>query len=207
MKQQKQEMKSGDEPFHTECTHAGFSLLDYWQWAESDLLNNTRRAIIAEFLVARAVGATDKPRVEWAKVDVVTPEGVEIEVKSSAYVQSWAQRGPSDITFDIAPRKETWDPATNETVTHNPPRRMADTYVFCVLGDEAGTVPDPLDLADWKFYVAATSLLNRERPIGQRGSDSIGIRPLAALIRKATGMDAVGFDGLREAIQQADTRQ
>ena len=21
-------------------------------------------------------------------------------------------------------------------------------------GDEAGTVPDPLDLADWKFYVA-----------------------------------------------------
>ncbi len=168
-------MKSGREPFHTASVHAGFALIDYWRWAESDLLNNTRRATVAEYLVARAVGAVDKPRVEWASFDVATPKGVRIEVKSSAYAQSWAQRGPSVITFDIAPRKSSWDPATNTEVRHDPPRRVADVYVFCVLGDESGCEPDPLDLADWRFYVAATSLLDREVP-SQR---MIGLRPLA----------------------------
>jgi len=197
----KQAPKSGSEPFHTASVPSGFALLDYWQWAESDLLNNTRRAILAEFLVARAVGATEEPRVEWAGVDVVTPDGIQIEVKSSAYVQSWPQQGPSAIFFDIAPRESSWDPSTNETVTHDPPRRVADVYVFCILGDKSGTVPDPLDLADWKFYVVATSVLDEEKP----SQGKISMQPLAALIRSATGMGAIGYGGLQEAIQRAVT--
>ena len=199
MQRQNQEMKAGNEPFHTAGVPSGFALLDYWRWAESDLLNNTRRAIIAEYLIARAVGAADEPRVEWAGVDVVTRQGVRVEVKSSAYVQSWEQRDLSVVTFDIAPRKSSWDPTTNKEVVHDPPRRMADVYVFCVLGDESGRVPDPLDLSDWQFYVVATSLLDRELP----NQGSIGIRPLAALTRSATGDGAVRYDGLEEAIQRA----
>lgn len=199
MKRQNQGMKSGGESFHTASKPSGFALLDYWRWAESDLLNNTRRAIVAEYLIARAVGAADKPRVEWAAVDVVTPNGVLIEVKSSAYIQSWKQHAPSAVSFDIAPRGSSWDPATNKTVTHDPPRRLAEVYVFCVLGDESGATPDPLDLADWRFYVVATSLLDRERPTGK----TIGIGPLAAMVRRATGSGAVRYDGLQEAIQRA----
>ena len=114
-KQQKQKMKSGQEPFHTASVPSGFALLDYWRWAESDLLNNTRRAIVAEFLVARAVGATDVPRVEWASVDVVTPEGVKIEVKSSAYVQSWGPAG-------AAPRSPSTLPRGNQLGIHQQTR-------------------------------------------------------------------------------------
>ena len=192
-------MKSGSEPFHTASVPSGFALLDYWRWAESDLLNNTRRAIVAEYLVARAVGAADKPRVEWASFDVETPEGVRIEVKSSAYVQSWKQDGLSVVSFDIAPRKSSWNPATGTEVVHDPPRRVADVYVFCVLGDESGSEPDPLDLADWRFYAAATSLLDRE--VADQGR--IRMHPLAEMIRSATGAGAVGYGGLREAIQRA----
>lgn len=200
LKRQNQGMKSGGESFHTASKPSGFALLDYWRWAESDLLNNTRRAIVAEYLIARAVGAAGKPRVEWAGVDVVTPKGVRIEVKSSAYVQSWEQGGRlSVVEFDIAPRKSSWDPETNKEVMYDPPRRVADVYVFCVLGDESGSVPDPLDLADWRFYVVATSLLDRERPSGK----TIGVRPLAALVRRATGLGAVRYDGLQEAIRRA----
>ena len=59
--------------------------------------------------------------------------------------------------------------------------------------------PTPLDLACWHFYVVATSVLNRE----VRSQGSIGMRPLAALIQGATGMGAVCYDGLQEAIQRA----
>ena len=200
MKQQKPTMKSGKEPFRTGSECSDFALLDYWQWAESDLLNNTRRGTIAEFLVARAVRAAEEPRVEWAAFDVETPGGIKIEVKSSAYVQSWKQYGRSAISFDIAPRKSSWDPKTNETVTYDPPRRMADVYVFCVLGDASCTLPDPLNLADWRFYVVATSVLDREVPL----QGSIALRPLTELIQGACG-SAVGFDDLEDAIERAAT--
>ena len=43
--------------------------------------------------------------------------------------------------------------------------------------------------------------LRAHREVPSQGS--IGMRPLAALIQGATGMGAVGYDGLQEAIQRA----
>ena len=199
--QQAPSMKTGREPFHTGQRFSDFTLLDYWQWAESDLMNNARRGIVAEYLVARAVGAANRPREEWVGVDVETADGIKIEVKCSAYVQAWQQEKLSAFTFDIAPRESSWSPATNQTIQYDPPRRLADVYVFCVLGDESGALPDPLDLADWRFYVVATAVLNRERPHGK----SISMRPLEALIRR-TQSDAVRYDDLAGAIRRAAGR-
>lgn len=39
-------------------------------WAYSDILNNTDRAVFAEFVVGMALGVTDAPRVEWDAVDL-----------------------------------------------------------------------------------------------------------------------------------------
>ena len=36
------------------------TMLDYWQWAFSDLVGNTDRGVLAEYLVAMAVGS-EKP--------------------------------------------------------------------------------------------------------------------------------------------------
>jgi len=69
---------------------------------------NNVRGYLAEFLVARAVDAT-LPRTEWDAFDVLTPDGVKVEVKSSAYLQVWDQRRFSRIVF-TGLRGRTWTP-------------------------------------------------------------------------------------------------
>ncbi len=139
-------------------------VLDYWRWAHSDLLDNAARGVLAEFLVAYAVSRTNEPRSEWGSFDVRTASGISVEVKSAAYAQSWPQKAPSKIRFDIAPRSAVWNPETNEYASYDPPARDADVYVFCLLGQPDDPDPDPLDLDQWEFYVLATATLNQERP-------------------------------------------
>ena len=79
-----------------------FVLLDFWLWAASDLVGNTNRGRLAEFIVARAVGlGRGDVRSEWDVVDVLTPTGTKVEVKSAAYVQSWFQNKLSNIQFVV----------------------------------------------------------------------------------------------------------
>lgn len=78
----------GDEPF----VGVDATVLDFWRWSFPDLRLNIVRGVLAEFLVAKAVGCTEAPKKEWANFDVLTPAGVRVEVKASAYWQSWAQR-------------------------------------------------------------------------------------------------------------------
>lgn len=75
------------------------TVLDFWRWGFSDLRLNIVRGVLAEPLVAKAVGATETPKEEWANFDVRTPASVRVEVKASAHWQSWAQRGPSKTIF------------------------------------------------------------------------------------------------------------
>ncbi|MFZ0368828.1 MAG: hypothetical protein WAM07_04400 [Halobacillus sp.] len=76
------------------------TVVEFWRWVYSDLLSNTTRGILAEFLVGYALGLTHEPRVEWDKADFVY-KGRLIEVKSSAYIQAWEQQKPSKIIFNI----------------------------------------------------------------------------------------------------------
>ena len=61
----------------------GATVREFWAWALSDLRENVARSRLAEFLVARAVGAGAPLRVEWEPYDVLTPSGVTVEVKSA----------------------------------------------------------------------------------------------------------------------------
>lgn len=85
---------TGDEPFRG----LDATVRDFWAYAMSDLLMNNVRGYLAEFLVAKAVGASGT-RVEWDAYDVLTPAGVRVEVKSADYLQAWAQRRLSRISF------------------------------------------------------------------------------------------------------------
>src|SRR5438046_8377403 len=71
--------------------------------------------------VCRVYGSTldriDHPRIEWNAVDF-EGRSYKIEVKSSAYLQTWSQSGPSLIRFDIA-KKISWMPQpTNSDTSH-----------------------------------------------------------------------------------------
>lgn len=49
--------RNGSEVFHTAGAELGFNLLSFWKWSASDLVSNTLRGLLAEYLVAQAVAA------------------------------------------------------------------------------------------------------------------------------------------------------
>lgn len=146
------------------------SVLDFWRFAMADLRTNNVRGYFAEFLVAKAVGARG-PRVEWDAYDVEAPDGTTIEVKSSAYVQAWAQRRPSTIRFTGLTGR-TWTP---ETGTASAATYNADLYVFALQTAKSHEEYDVFDVDQWRFYVVPRQMLE------QLGSRSIGLSALERL--------------------------
>ena len=132
----------------------------FLNWAFDDVLSNTTRGLVAEFHVARALGVTT-PRVQWDAYDLETPNGIRVEVKSAAYLQSWPQSKPSTISFDIAP-KRSWHAATN--TYDDAPSRSADVYVFCLLDHRDRDSVDVFDVDQWRFWVLATRILDERLP-------------------------------------------
>jgi hypothetical protein len=171
---------TGAEPFRAGGDPLPFVVADFWRWAFSDLVGNNLRGLVAEFLVARALGVADGGRVEWDAVDLRTPDGLSIEVKCSGYLQSWAQAKPSRISFDVGP-KRSWDAATNTMATDV--ARRANVYVFCLHAHRARETLDPLDVAQWEFFVLSRDALDRELGTQARAALStllrIGAKPCA----------------------------
>ena len=166
-------LKTGSESFRTGSDALPFTLLDYWSWSGSDLISNTSRGVLAEFLVARALGIND-PRVEWDAIDLVTRSGAKIEVKNSAYIQAWGQNDFYNPVFDIAP-KTGWNAADDTVFTTA--QRSADLYVFCLQAHKDQATIDPLDVNQWEFYVLHTDVLNKKCP----EQKTISLNPLLAL--------------------------
>ena len=182
--------KTGREPFCSGGVPRDFDLLDCWRWTTSDLVSNATRGILAEYIVARAVGVpTTGVRDEWAAYDLETPDGIKLEVKSAAYIQSWWQRAFSPISFKIK-KTRSWN---EETGYSGEPTRKADLYVFALLAHKDHHTIDPLDLDQWTFYVLPTAQLEERK--GSQSSIS-----LSALTELTS---PVPFDELRGAVYKA----
>ena len=156
--------KTGNEQFHENGKSLDDSLLSFWQWSASDLVGNAMRGILAEYIVATAVGKADESRTEWDSYDIETSEGIKVEVKSCAYLQSWSQKKLSTIQFGIRPT-QGWDSKNNSYTSQV--ERQADVYVFCVLKHREQSTIDPLNLKQWVFYVLPTKVLNQS-VVGQK---------------------------------------
>jgi hypothetical protein len=158
-------LKTGNE----QLSVSGKTLLDFWRWNGSDLASNATRGRLAEFIVASALNIDlSEPRDEWSAWDLTSPEGIRIEVKSAAYLQSWAQKNLSRIIFSIRPSR-FWDGISSSMAEE--PQRSADVYVFCLLKHQVKETLNPLDLGQWEFYVLSTVELNKAvfiRPNGIR---------------------------------------
>ncbi len=150
----------------------------FWKWAYSDFLSNSLRGVLAEYIVANAIGHIDKPRIEWDAYDLITENGLKIEVKSSAYLQSWQQKKLSPIRFDIA-NKLAWDEKNNEFAFQA--TRSADIYVFCVFTTTDKSHANPLDLSQWFFMLCPTSTLTQK--FGNQKSVSLSNLEKHGLIR------------------------
>ena len=134
----------------------GVTIVDYWQWAYSGILGNTERGNLAEFLIAKALGIDTHVRNDWEDFDLVTTDGFKIEVKSSAYVQSWPQKRFYSPRFSIKKTLPTWDYKSTTK------ERRADLYVFCLLAHQDKQTINPMDLTQWEFCVLRTDVIEQE---------------------------------------------
>jgi len=154
--------KTGKEKFHAGNGAFEFELLEFWQWSASDLVSNAMRGILAEFIVAKALGIKTDVRNEWDSFDLEMPSGLKIEVKSAGYIQSWAQDKLSPIKFNI-PKTSAWDANTGKYAKSK--KRQADLYVFALLAHKDKSSIDPLNIDHWEFYVLKTSALDDRKSI------------------------------------------
>ena len=178
--------KDGSEPF----IGLNQTLLDYWRWAHSSIASNAERGKLAEFIVKCAVNSDSPCRVEWDSVDIVSPMGVRIEVKSSAYLQTWRTNTLSRISFDIAPKK-SW--ISERNTYYDDIGRHSDVYVFSLFACKNPDIANPLDMSQWEFYVLSTKVLNERIPFQK----SITLSSLCKL-----GACKTDYTGLADTIVQ-----
>ena len=192
LEQLKVSLKCGDEVFHSDGAPLDYRLLEFWRWSVSDIVSNATRGILAEFIVAKALNmSTDSVRDQWAVYDLISPEGIRIEVKSASYVQTWNQRSLSTIQF-LTRRTKAWDSHTNIQAKES--KRQADVYVFALLAHKDKATIDPLNVNQWRFYVVPTTVLDNRT----RSQHSITLKTLDKLCS-----GSFPYSDLRNSVIQA----
>ncbi len=161
------------------CQPEKRQLVDFWRWAYSDLVGNTERGCLAEYLVALACNIDDKVRVGWDAYDLKLEDGTKIEVKSSGYIQTWKQKRFTKPMFGISETR-AWD--YRENVYDKEKKRQADVYVFALLAHKVQSTLNPLNTSQWEFYVLATPQLSDYK----RSRHSINIKDLQAMAQPVT---------------------
>jgi hypothetical protein len=182
--------RTGDEAIG----RTGRTLLDFWRWAHSDLVVNPSRGVLAEYLVATAVGDAGAVRNGWATHDVTLPAGdghpvIRIEVRHGGYLQTWQQPAFTKVHFG---RLRSWGWNRETGKLDLPPAFHADVYVFAVHTCKDPDQLDVLDLAQWDFRV-----LHR-KTIEEYGTKSLAWRTVQRLAPKS-----VPWEGLKDAAREA----
>ena len=186
---------TGNEEFTLHGKGAGITVLDFWRWAFSDLIDNTQRGVMAEFLVHSSlyqITPDTQIRENWLPFDVTSPSGRRIEVKSAAYIQAWTPENIfAQIRFDIG-KKLAWDNAAATYAASA--KRNCDLYVFCLFTAKTKDV-SLLDLDYWDFYVLPTSVLDEKVP------DQKGIALSSLLKLEPVKTDYAGLGAVIESIK------
>lgn len=168
---------NGDEPLlDTQGAPIG-SLLDFWQWAYSDLVGNAERGALAEYFVACALGVENTCRISWDRYDLLTKEGIAVEVKTSGCIQTWEQDSLSKPIFGIGATLG-WNSQTNQYDTVS--KRQADIYVFCHHCHTDQSTVNPLDVSQWNFYLLPTKVLDQNLA-GQKSASLTTLKKLGAI--------------------------
>jgi hypothetical protein len=150
-------------------------------------VENVQRGVFAEFLVATALGVTHVKRVGRAGYDL-DYDSKKIEVKSSAYLQSWLQRALTRPVFSIGTHQQ-W---IERTGAFEDPRRVADCYVFCLYHDKDAPDAEVLNVARWTFCALRITALIQHCQAAKTLS-------LERLEEIAT---PVSFDGLKRRVDK-----
>ena len=159
-------------------------------WALGNLVENRNRGLFAEWLVGSALGVAGKERFEWDEADLRYQDRL-IEVKASGRGQAWPQDKPSTPTFDIRQRTRSWNAQTDAVEEFDPPRRVADLYVFCLHQSYPATNDNVADPKEWAFWIVSTDTID-----ARLGSQkTVGLHRLSELTQP------IGWTELRREIE------
>jgi hypothetical protein len=157
------------------------TISDFWQWGFSDLIQNTTRGILGEYLVAVLLGVDDEPRNPWIAYDLKLSNGMTVEVKTTSVLQAWAQNKLYEPRFVLAPTRR-WDPETGNMNTT--PSLNADLYIFCYFTARDHSAANPLDLDQWEFFVFERKQIEKifegKKSISLKDLRKVGAKPLSS---------------------------
>ena len=185
---------TGEESICDEKGRSIATLRDFWSWGYSNLTSNTQRGTYAEYLVSTALEAEAPTKTDWGPYDVLTPEGIKVEVKASGYLQAWKQAHLSKISFGIN-QSHKYDYGA-KAYNYEAPElvRQADVYVFCVEKCQDPKALNERDLSQWDFYVISARRIN----------ESLGSHKTVTLSKLIkVGAQKVAFNNLKAAVLEA----
>lgn len=188
------------------------TVLQFWRWAFGNLNEDTLKGLFAEWLVGRLLGIDLKHagRNGGANSDLITPEGVRIEVKSTAYWQSWKlytedgtpipleqiepqhwARLQKPLTFQVRRTRDSVDRSGNE------PKLWSDLYVFAAQFERDPVKWNILDMGQWRFYcLTRDEVLSLPQSFAEHRME-VYCKPLTA-----SELTIVGQDRIRKVQRQ-----
>jgi len=154
---------------------------DFWQWGFSDLMQNTTRGILAEYIIASLLGISDKVRNPWLAFDLQLTDGRTIEIKTMSRLQAWRQKKLSSPRVVLAPTRK-WEPKTGEMEKES--TFNADIYIICYFKSRSHNTANPLNLSQWEFFVFTKNqiikLLDGKKLISLKTLEKKSINPITA---------------------------
>jgi hypothetical protein len=165
------------------------TLIDFWQWAFSDLCDDDIKGIFAEWMVRTLLGlpSISTRRVSWADSDIILANGTRIEVKSTALWQSWklvnedgtqkpcpapASLNPSHVRFGGLQARTAVSPAKPGDAI----QFKSSVYIFCFQSETDPAAWDAWNLDQWEFY-----MMSQQELVDLKIGDSVSL----ATLRKA----------------------
>lgn len=138
---------------------------DFWQWAFGDLCDDDIKGIYAEWLVTNILEIPTNRRVSWANSDIITPDGIRLEVKASAFWQSWKLVNEDGTIKDL--KGEELIPKNVSTIRFTgligrdsvsdqwkgDSGYKSEIYVFCFQNEKNPLIWNALDMNQWEFYI------------------------------------------------------
>ena len=148
------ELLNGNEVFKQNGIELGFSVMDYWRFQFSNLVDNL--GYVAEFLIAQALSKDEPDNCNGWTVYDVGYRGKRIEVKATSYWQSWKASHIISEQRNFSIRKTYLDYQNNKSDK----ARQNDIYIFCLDKGRDEKSSNPMNLENWVFYVVPTKVIN-----------------------------------------------
>lgn len=156
-----------DQVRHSGTAADGATVVEFWRWAFGNLCDDTLKGLYVEWLVGRLLGL-DLPlggRNGGTNSDLILDDGIRIEIKSTAYWQSWKlynetgralppeeieqrhfERLEKPLKFRLRRTRDAVDRSGTEA------RLWSDLYVFAAHYEKDPRAMDLLDMRQWRFY-------------------------------------------------------